>query len=112
MIKISSLDSSKPIIHNLTFVDLNASLSASISGKYESNQICFRKNSNDSNETKCRDLKELVGEIQFEYEKELLFGEKYYFYIKTTGCKSYCSDESNLTEIQLCLFNNFYFVSN
>ena len=110
MINVLSSDLSKPIIDHLTFVDLKATLKASISGKYESNQICFRKEYN-SNKNKCRNLKELVGEIQFEYEKDLLFGEKYFFSIKTTGCKSDCSAESNLTEYQLCLLNNFYFKS-
>ena len=90
-------------------MDLKASLSASISGKYESNQICFRKENN-SNKDICRDLKALVGEIQFEYETELLFGEKYYFFIRSTGCDGSCSAESNLTEYTLCLFNNFYFL--
>ena len=100
----NSLDLSKPIIHNLSFVDLKATLETLISGKYESYQICFRKEYN-SNKNQCRNLKELVGEIQFEYEKELFFGEKYYFYIKTTGCKSNCISESDEKIIQLCLSN-------
>ena len=48
-----------------------------------------------------------VGEFQYEYEKDLLFGEKYLFYAETKGCKRTCSAESNLKEIQLCMSIKF-----
>ncbi len=78
---------------------MNATIQAKISGKYDLNKLCFTMVFGKS-ETKCVNISTLIGVIPL--HDELSYGEKYEFYILTTGCKNSCSAKSNTTNFEIC----------